>query len=93
MTVTLRQRKKGKKINLYLDYYSKGKRYFEFLRLYLFIEPEKGRLTKLQKEANRMKSFPKFLNHLIVSIIRHKANLPYSHCYNQSKFALLTYFF
>src|SRR6476661_1164476 len=54
MTVTLRQRKKGKKISLYLDCYSKGKRYCEFLRLYLFVEPEKGKLTKLQKEANQM---------------------------------------
>ena len=53
MTVTLRQRKKGDKISLYLDYYSDGKRDYEYLQLYLIPEPEKGKLTKEQKEENR----------------------------------------
>jgi integrase len=53
MTVTLRQRKKGNKISFYLDYYSKGKRYSEFLKLYLFPEPEKGKLTPAQRQSNK----------------------------------------
>lgn len=52
MKVALRQRKKGNKISLYLDYYHKGKREYEYLELYLFPEPEKGKLTKEQKESN-----------------------------------------
>lgn len=48
-----RQRKKGDKISLYLDYYSDGKRDYEYLQLYLIHEPEKGKLTKEQKEENR----------------------------------------
>lgn len=55
MNVTLRQRKKGNKISLYLDYYSDGKREYEYLNLYLTPEPEKGKLTKEQKEDNRKK--------------------------------------
>ena len=53
MTVTLRQRKKGDKISLYLDYYGDGKRDYEYLQLYIIPEPEKGKLTKEQKEENR----------------------------------------
>lgn len=53
MNVTLRQRQKGDKISLYLDYYTDGKRDYEYLQLYLIPEPEKGKLTKEQKEANR----------------------------------------
>lgn len=53
MTVTLRQRKKGDKISLYLDYYKDGRRDYEYLQLYLTPEPEKGKLTKEQKEENR----------------------------------------
>ena len=53
MTVTLRQRKKGDKISLYLDYYGDGKRDYEYLQLYIMPEPEKGKLTKEQKEENR----------------------------------------
>lgn len=55
MNVTLRQRKKGNKISLYLDYYSDGKREYEYLNLYLIPEPEKGKLTKEQKDENRKK--------------------------------------
>jgi len=39
MKVTLRQRKKSDKISLYLDYYRKGKRKYEYLRLYLIDKP------------------------------------------------------
>ena len=53
MKVTLRQRQKGKKISLYLDYYYQGKRKYEYLKLYLFPKPEKGKLSKEQKQQNR----------------------------------------
>ena len=49
MKVTLRERKKNGKINLYLDYYSKGKRKIEYLRLYLSIDPK----TKAEKDINK----------------------------------------
>lgn len=53
MNVTLRQRQKGDKISLYLDYYSNGKRQYEYLQLYLIPEPEKGKLSKKEKEENK----------------------------------------
>jgi len=53
MKVVLRQRKKGDKVSLYLDYYSQGNRQYEYLQLYLTPDPEKGKLTKEQKEENR----------------------------------------
>lgn len=53
MTVKLRQRMKGNRISLYLDYYSKDNRAKEYLKLYLYPSPNKGALTKLQKEENR----------------------------------------
>jgi integrase len=53
MKATLRQRTKGLKSSLYLDYYHKGKRQFEYLQLYLFVPPENGKLTKAQKEENK----------------------------------------
>lgn len=52
MKVTLRQRQKGNKISLYLDYYKNGKREYEYLKLNLIPEPEKGKLTKAQKDEN-----------------------------------------
>jgi site-specific recombinase XerD len=52
MSVTLRERKKGKKISLYLDIYNDGKRVYEYLKMYLFPQPEKGRLTNEQKDHN-----------------------------------------
>ena len=52
MKVTLRQRQKGNKISLYLDYYSNGKRDYEYLNLYLIPEPEKGKLNFAQKTEN-----------------------------------------
>lgn len=53
MTVTLRQRKKGNKISLYLDYYKSGKREYEYLGLYIIPEPETGKLTQTQKDENK----------------------------------------
>lgn len=53
MKVTLRNRMKNDKVSLYLDYYHQGKRNYEYLQLYLIPEPEKGKLTKEQKEENR----------------------------------------
>ena len=53
MKVALRQRKKGEKISLYLDYYHKGKRSYEYLNLFLYPDPDKGRLTKSQKDQNK----------------------------------------
>lgn len=53
MNVTLRQRSKAGRISLYLDYYSKGKRQYEYLKLYLIPEPENGKLTKEQRQNNQ----------------------------------------
>jgi integrase len=53
MSVTLRQRQKGDKISLYLDYYHEGKRQYEYLQLYLVPEPQKGKLSKEEKAENR----------------------------------------
>ena len=53
MKVTLRKRKKGNKISLYLDYYANGKREYEYLKLYLKPDPEKGSLTKAEKDQNK----------------------------------------
>lgn len=49
MKVTLRQRKKGGKTSLYLDYYHKGIRKVEYLRLYL----DETNPSKEQKELNK----------------------------------------
>lgn len=49
MKVTLRKRNKGGKTSLYIDYYSNGKRKYEFLRLYLTDKP------KTQEERNNNK--------------------------------------
>lgn len=53
MTVTLRQRQKGNKVSLYLDKYVDGRREYEYLNLYLVPEPEKGKLSKEQKDENK----------------------------------------
>lgn len=53
MSIELRQRKKGKKISLYLDCYYEGKRNYEYLKLYLFPEPENGKLAAENKLHNR----------------------------------------
>jgi integrase len=52
MKVTLRQRKNGERVSLYLDYYHKGKRHYEYLQMYLYAKPEKGKLTKDKKDEN-----------------------------------------
>lgn len=52
MNVTLRERLKGNKISLYLDLYEDGKRKYEYLKMYLHVKPEKGKLTKVQKDHN-----------------------------------------
>lgn len=53
MKITLRQRLKGNKISLYLDYYENGTREYEYLGLYLKPEPKKGSLPKSAKDENR----------------------------------------
>ncbi|MBK6544266.1 MAG: site-specific integrase [Saprospiraceae bacterium] len=53
MKVTLRRRKKGKNESLYLDYYDGGKRWSEYLELYLIPEPVKGKLSKEILKSNR----------------------------------------
>ena len=49
MKVTLRQRNQGGKTSLYLDYYHKGKRKAEYLKLYL--DPNKK--GKHDRELNK----------------------------------------
>lgn len=49
MKVTLRQREKSGNISLYLDYYHKGKRKYEYLRMYLIPKTR----TPLERESNR----------------------------------------
>jgi integrase len=49
MKVTLRQRTKNGKISLYLDYYHKGNRKLEYLRLYLIDKPR----TAEERSFNR----------------------------------------
>jgi len=39
MKVTLRKREKRGSISLYFDYYHKGRRHYEYLRLYLILKP------------------------------------------------------
>jgi integrase len=53
MNVTLRKRRKGNKVSLYLDYYHQGKRNYEYLQLYLKPNPATGRLSKEDKDENR----------------------------------------
>lgn len=53
MSIILRQRLKGKKISLYLDIYSEGKRQYEYLNLYLHPEPKSGKLSPIQRDENK----------------------------------------
>lgn len=53
MNVKLRQRKKGNKISLYLDFYNEGKREYEYLNLHLLSATEDAKLTKQEKDSNR----------------------------------------
>ena len=49
MKVTLRERNQGGKTSLYLDYYHKGKRKLEYLKLYL----NPNAKTKEEKDLNK----------------------------------------
>lgn len=49
MKVTLRERNQGGKTSLYLDYYHKGKRKAEYLKLYLNPNPK----SKEERELNK----------------------------------------
>ena len=49
MKVTLRQREKNGRISLYLDCYLKGKRKYEYLRLYLEPKPR----TPQERDTNK----------------------------------------
>ena len=49
MNVHLRERKKGKKIHLYLDYYESGKRSIKYLRLFLYPNPK----DEIEKRHNK----------------------------------------
>lgn len=51
MKVTLRQRAKNGKISLYLDYYHKGKRKHEYLRLYLIDAPRNSEERSFNKKT------------------------------------------
>jgi integrase len=51
MKVALRQRQKNKKISLYLDYYHKGKRKYEYLRLYLNPKPKNAEERAVNKKT------------------------------------------
>lgn len=51
MKITLRQRKKNSKISLYLDIYHKGKRKYEYLRLYLTDKPKTSEERSYNKKT------------------------------------------
>lgn len=53
MRITLRERKKGNRIVLYLDYYQKGFRKTEYLDLFLTPDPEKGKLSRAEQDRNK----------------------------------------
>ena len=53
MNVKLRRRLRGKKVILYLEINYMGERKFEYLKQYLHPVPEKGSLTKEQKQFNK----------------------------------------
>lgn len=70
MKITLRQRVRKHKVSLYLDYYHKNKRKIETLELFLYPEPEKGRLSREQKNHNK--------EHLrLAKLIRDKKSVEY----------------
>ncbi len=48
MTVKPGRRSKGNMISLYLEHYSKGKKSYDYLHLYLY--PKTSKLTKDQKK-------------------------------------------
>jgi len=60
MKVTLREREKNGQVSLYLDYYHKGKRQYEYLRLYLVSKPrtteERAQNKKTQQLAETIRA-------------------------------------
>ncbi len=54
MKVTLRQRNKNGKISLYLDYYDKGKRKYEYLRIYLIDKPRTAEERAFNKKTQQL---------------------------------------
>lgn len=54
MKVTLRERNQGGKISLYLDYYHKGKRKAEYLKLYLEPNPKTAAEKDLNKKTRQL---------------------------------------
>jgi integrase len=68
MKVTLRQREKNGTVSLYLDYYSKGRRKYEYLDLYLVPEPVNGKLSKEERDSNKK-------NLALAELIRSKRHL------------------
>ncbi|MDX1828227.1 MAG: site-specific integrase [Lutibacter sp.] len=54
MKVTLRERQKNNKISLYLDYYHKGSRKSEYLRLYLNPNPKNKTERDLNKKTKKL---------------------------------------
>jgi integrase len=53
MKVTLRQRQKGNKVSLYLEYYEYGRREYEYLNLYLTPALDQGTLPKNIRDENK----------------------------------------
>ena len=73
MKVTLRKRNQGGKISLYLDYYHKGKRKAEYLKLYLDPNPK----SKTERDLNKGKLITFRYSILkIYSLIHHLLLLP-----------------
>ena len=54
MKVTLREREKNGQISLYLDYYHKGKRQYEYLRLYLVAKPRTPEERNQNKKTEQL---------------------------------------
>lgn len=76
MKITLRERLKGDKIVLYLDYYQRGFRKTEYLDIFLTPQPEKGKLTRLEADRNKE-------NRQLAEQICHQKNL----YFNSGKFS------
>jgi integrase len=53
MKVTLKQKRRKKGISLYLEYYEKGIRRFEYLKIYLKVAPEGQKLSRAEQTHNK----------------------------------------